>query len=476
MNKKVKNSISIWYKKDKIDKLDWSLAILVLAIGTFLFCYNFDLPIVVEQANDAVNILFSGKIFSFYSITMEHAVNGYYSFGESMLNSPNYNVIVYLIVGIWNLPIRLFGIILSTETMRMMYIMWAKCLIVVLGVVSAILMDKITYKLKEKNVFDNSTENIGFLFLTSTVFLFGNVIFGQFDIIAVCFVLIGLYFLVNDKMIRFCLFMSLAMCIKGFAVFILVPIVLLLEKRIIYILRNLIVGMSLPLLYKVIYRFDPAYSTVQQFMDSNYNFKGRLFAVTFSGGVANIDVLILIVGIVCAICFYIKDEEKKWRNVFIMPLAIFLAFSILVLWHPQWLVIMSPFMVFSYGLVRNKRDYLFTELLYSVGYIAVATTYLSGIDVYMLNTGILTKIVGRPYTGITFINLINQVLKLNNFIDIALTVLTVGGIGMLLVLTKFNLENNNSSELNVLNRGILWLRMIPIVGFVAVSILMYIFM
>lgn len=94
----------------------------------------------------------------------------------------------------------------------------------------------------------NSVREGQFLFLTSAFFMTGLVVLGQYDIISMTFMMIGLRYYLEGNTKKFVLWFAIAAPFKYFAILIFVPLLLLQEKRISsIILRG--IGVVIPILF-----------------------------------------------------------------------------------------------------------------------------------------------------------------------------------------------------------------------------------
>ena len=85
--------------------------------GFFLFSH----PDLWETANHGyvfLESLFSGKVLHFYEICARHENTYYY------LNSANYNIVIYIIFGLWELPVFVFNKIFHLRLNERFLIYW----------------------------------------------------------------------------------------------------------------------------------------------------------------------------------------------------------------------------------------------------------------------------------------------------------------------------------------------------------------
>ena len=184
--------------------------------------------------------------------------------------------------------------------------MWFKVLPVLFYIASGFLMYKIG------NIIGLSSKKsklMAYIFLTAPLALFSQFIFGQYDILTVFFILLGLYFYFKNDIWKFIIFFGIAVTFKYFALLIFIPLLLLKEKNILKIVRNMIV-FAIPILLEILMYFrSPAFrSGVFGFGAKNY-----IFDVGFDTTYMSISIVVVLFIAVCA-CAYFTDTSKNKFN------------------------------------------------------------------------------------------------------------------------------------------------------------------
>uniref|UniRef100_UPI00286DFF18 hypothetical protein n=1 Tax=Nocardioides sp. TaxID=35761 RepID=UPI00286DFF18 len=96
----------------------------------------------------------------------------------------------------------------------------------------------------------------GFVFLTSGFLISAVFLMGQFDVIHLFFSMLGLYYLLQGRRRAFVAAFAVAMAIKWFPLFIFLPVLLLVEKRVSRILLCLAGVLSVAFVFKVPFLFS----------------------------------------------------------------------------------------------------------------------------------------------------------------------------------------------------------------------------
>lgn len=159
---------------------------------------------------------------------------------------------------------------------------------------------------------------------------------------------------------------------------------------------------------------------------------------------------IFIAVLICVPAFYISSKgEVKKEYYLIFPLAMLTAFSIFVVWNPQWMLILVPFIIIAGCYLDFSPSYLLCFLFISIGF---------AIAVPMMNNS-----MGYDDNGMLYDSLLWFVFKCfpTHFMDEKLneippymatfgyTLLKAGIIGILLLvifnyLNKFKAEQTSS--------------------------------
>ena len=211
-------------------------------------------------------------------------------------------------------------------------IIYIKFLLLLFVILSSIII----YKICKKIGFDNEKSKLSsFMFITSPFTMIPVFIISQVEIIMIFFTLLGILdYLNNNK--RYLLWFAIAIPLKLFPFFILIPLVLLKEKQIKKIALYTIIPILPYIISSIIFK-SPNPS------DRNLVAFGTLMGYKIFG----VSIFIIIYSLICLFS-YLKDIKNN--NEF-NKLTLYISFFVLSLitivntnFHMYWIVILSPFM------------------------------------------------------------------------------------------------------------------------------------
>ncbi len=112
----------------------------------------------------------------------------------------------YLVFAVWNIPIKLLGIVTRPERFaaNTAVLMWYKLLPVSLYLVSGYLIYKIASVI---GMGTKKSKLCAYVFLTTPIGFFSQFMFGQYDIFTVFLILLGIYYYLKDNRRLFVLFL-----------------------------------------------------------------------------------------------------------------------------------------------------------------------------------------------------------------------------------------------------------------------------
>jgi hypothetical protein len=301
----------------------------------------------------------------------------------------NYLPSTYILFALWNIPLKLFGIVTEpTVAVGMVPILWYKLLTSLFYMATAGIMYRIGMTI---GFGAKKSKLCAYVFLTSPLAFYSQFIFGQNDIFTVFFMLLGLYYYFEDKIPMFVFYFSIALTFKYFPIFIFMPLLLLKEKDIWRIIKKCFLVM-IPLGAEVaLYFSSPAFKTgVLGFHATGYIFNPSIEI----GGVA----IRIIVVAWLSICgwAYFKDartgvETTKW-GLYFSNLVLFLLFGVSI-WHPQWLLFAVPFWVLTTFMNRKFEIFIFLDILMMFFFVVFSVNiWKENVDQQMFLLGILKNL------------------------------------------------------------------------------------
>src|SRR6185503_5459067 len=185
----------------------------------------------------------------------------FYAYNNKILPGWEYYLpLIYILFAIWNTPLRLLGLTHDVArigiSLSLVELAWTKLLIVIFYFATAYIIFLIAKSISGR---PQKAKYVAVIFATSPIAIFGAFIMGEYDIISVFFTMLGFYFYVKHDYLKFSLFFSLAISFKMFPFVIFIPLLLLVEKRILHLLKYGVIAVAATLLQIVIYYNNAAF-------------------------------------------------------------------------------------------------------------------------------------------------------------------------------------------------------------------------
>lgn len=356
-------------------KLDWIVFFLIS-----LFCFF------TFQQGDILHT--GGSSFAY----LNGHILDFYDYNAQFMEVNNYLPSTYILFAIWNLPIRLLGIVTEpAKTVGMGVLFWYKLLPTLFYFASGLVFHKI---LQQFNATEIQAKIGTFIFLSTPIGFFSQFIFGQYDSFTLFFVLLGLYYWIKDKSFKFILFFGLAITFKYTALLIFIPLLLLREKRYVRIIIDCLLAL-LPFALEVL-----IYIPSEAFRNGVFGFGAvnYITGIQFTATYFQIAPFIVLWLLLCGVAFFQncnkRIEEYKWA-IYLSSLVCFLTFG-LCQWHPQWLLFMVPFLVLGMLLHERFDAFLLIDLLLMGVFVLVTITLWSNhVDQNLMELGIFQDVIER---------------------------------------------------------------------------------
>ena len=385
-------------------KLD-VLAAAVLGLAAFFLWNHPDIVETAQHTRILLDDVFSGRFFSFYQDTMDaKATLGY-------ANAAHYHILFYILCGIWDLPLYLLGKVIPVGDLA--FTLWTKAL----GATAFVACGFVLRRLAEKmNAGREQAAWTPWFFWLCPVGFFSALCMGQYDSLCLLFLLLGLLFYLDNRMLPFVLTMGAALVFKMFAIFIFIPLLVLREKRILRIVGWLALGMWLYLPGSLLFagrNGDAGFfnSLIAQ----------RLFDIPLSA-VGNPSLLLTALAGLYLVCWLWKpgSEESLRQKALYVCLAVFSLLFLLVQWHPQWIILLSPFLLLTTWQTKKQMPWLLLSGICFVGYFILTAYFFPGqIEGNMLDLGVLGQFTGllvsgseQPRTNTIYFNLVPYLAQL----------------------------------------------------------------
>lgn len=359
-----------------------------LAILTFCFLF-------FQQAD-----LFHTAISS-YAYLSGHILD-FYDFNKLFLEYNHYLPIIYAIFAIWNIPLSILGLTSPANGSNFAFellifpssaieIIWWKLLLVLFFVGSVYLVAAISKKINHSLI--NKNLSASTLFATSPFVVFSVFLLGGYDIISVFFTLLGILFYFKQDKLKFSIFFSIAISLKFFAAVIFLPLLLIAEKNLFKIIGWGLLASSFTLLQILIYIQHPVFLNEVFSMVFHKAQSHSTLKIIFKLSVASLYVFF---------CFYlyfkkIKDLNEFYKFAVFVPLFSYSLMFVAITWHPQWIIIMCPFLAFSFMYIKQTRMLLAFEALAMIALTwYVVNAWKGNIDLSMLTIGPLQSFIVKP--------------------------------------------------------------------------------
>jgi hypothetical protein len=312
----------------------------------------------------------------------------FYDYNKSYFDVNPYLPLLYVIFAIWNIPLYLTGYSTQVESFKLsqtalswgnvslpLEIIWWKILLALIFFITVFLIHRISLLLlKSKN------EQLSLIFASSPIAIFCVFIFSQYDILSVFFTLLGFYYFLKKNFYKFAWFFSVAISFKFFALIIYLPLILISEKRFFHILKFIFIGFIITLIQLSIYWHSDI------FIDEIF----LLASSKVHGGTESKLIFISSMIIYFALCLFLhlkkfKSKYEESRAAVFSSLLAYALMFLVVRWHPQWLIIIIPFLVFSYSYIHHKKLLLFSDIVGMAGFTWYTfLTWPHNVDVSMI--------------------------------------------------------------------------------------------
>ena len=378
------------------------IAVLALS-AVFLICQFNDLYDISRTAMIMIDSFRNGQLryqdFAFVEELKEQSA--------AQRSICDYNAVSIAVIAVILLPLYPFfgsGYSYGTDGHIVVYYLSAMILALVL---IAVWMVKLT--VDECKMDKRYLANTRFLLITSSMFLYMTVGFGQIDIIYIIVLLLALPFYYRKKYLFFSLIMSVAVAMKTLPLLIFVPLLFFAVKKIRDIVIDLAAVLSVPLLTKLVFGGGIGNAFVVQINEEAYGFKNMLIDMKLG---SSISLFVLFFILICIIAYFAKPdtEDKKYmlhRSMLII-FAVYVCFSIFVDWHQQWLIPLVLSFSFLLPFYKENKELLILSIVAELMFI-LNTNIRLGASTYMINFGIAPYIADQQYAGTTVRYLANSV-------------------------------------------------------------------
>lgn len=375
-------------------RMHWIIAAIFAAAALLLFIH----PDVIETANHSylfLESIFSGRLLHFYEDVMLHDNSLYY------INNAHYSIVIYLIFGLCELPVFIICKLFNLAVNEVLLYFIGKLVSAGFFVAGLAVLYKIALQIGVTQA--KSQWAILFCFLWPPAF-FACFIMGQYDSICLLFILLALLYWLRGNMLRFSLWIGVGVACKFFPLLLVVPLVLLVEKRLLPILKYglLTLWLTLPLNLLYVNR-DGDMGFFNQLM-ANRIFQTRVELST----AVPLFPLLFVVLCVAAYMWHPKTEAARNTAGLWLCLTVLCLLFVTIEWHPQWLILIAPFVVLTSMQQKNRFVWLCIDILFSVGFfMALAFNFPNQFEANLLNQGLVGLLSGLNTALVNAKNSIN---------------------------------------------------------------------
>ncbi len=320
--------------------LEMTLTVLI-ALFAFAVFYYADFSDTLDNAIMLGDSIADGHFTDYYAYAAEHA-------NPQTAYTANYDVFLYAVFLIWNLPTFILHRISGIDYMNSFgALLWCKAMIFAAIAVSAAFLGK-TVSLWVKNA--RARFSVIILFCASSCVVFPALVTCQYDIISIAFTIAGLYFYLKRKDIPFFILFAVAAPLKMFALFVYIPLILLREKRIWAIILKLVPAFAVNFLLSLPFRGDSWYELC--IGSQNRDAADLILGSSIKLGSITICPFIVVFLAICVACYAAKrehwdsDESPSRYYVPVYAAALSLAsFVFLVAIRSYWCIVAVPLLL-----------------------------------------------------------------------------------------------------------------------------------
>lgn len=392
-----------------------------LAFGIIcLLCYLlFVHPDVIETANHSylfIDSIPKGRFLDFYNYVIEHPYkqNLYY------INNAHYNIVIYLIFSIFELPVYLVTSIFGLGINEPLLYYIGKLVSLGFFIACIPIVKKIALQLGFSETISHWAS---FFFAIFPPAFFSAVVMGQYDTLCLFFLLFGFLRWLQGKQWGFVFWFGLGAACKFFPLFLFIPLLLLTEKRILQIIKYALCSLWLVVPTTLLYLGRTG--DMNTFNDIMIQ---RLFSARISAA-SNVSIFPILFLLVCFVCYIWAPAKERIPKIGLwICLAVFSLFFFFVEWHPQWLILMAPFMVLTTFAEKNKLPWFWLDIVFSAGFfILCAVTHPNQLEANLFDFGIIGIITNLRTTSSAGYNSISFYYNLLPIVS-AIPMVLIGGV------------------------------------------------
>lgn len=349
------------FSSANMKRVSVGLLAFALLAGFLLFYYQ-DIGDTLDNAVMFTECVLDGQPLSFYRYSAENAAPG-------TVYSANYNIALYTLFAVWNLPTSLMHIYGGFDyTTSVFALLWAKLMVVIFYALIAREMVKLVKVLAPEQ--RDAPKTSVFLFISSLCAFIPGMIAVQYDCIQLWFMLIAVRLYAEKKDAKCILVFALSVPFKLFSVFLLIPMVLLRQKNVFKILLSLLPVMIPSALLAIPFKNDAYYLAA---IGSQNGDAVRLILdamISVNNMQLGINPFLVAYFLLCLYAYSRKEKDalNEGKMAVYLGFIAFAAFSSLTPIRSYWIVLVVPFMAILVSIHKGNRTVaLLTDTLLSFG-------------------------------------------------------------------------------------------------------------
>lgn len=344
----------------KSKKFEWALYIATALLMLLLLVshtYN-DILITVRHGINFWDILLDGDILKFYNVNKVQSGNPYYPGFQGCA----YNILVYIIFAVWNLPLYLLERFFHVDVMNnVACLVYAKLMLVVGVMVTVWVLNRMMTYL---GVPQKARKLLLYVYTSSSLMISVIFISAQYDILSIIFQLLGVQAFIEKKDKRFLFWFGIAFCFKFFSLFIFLPLLLIRHKRVFALLKNSAL-MAIPwfvtrLPFWVASIFNS--TGIASVSRGEIMASTRFLKTMSSGTIGDVVNLFVVIYAFLVVWCYLRDRDSKdtaFEAIFVSLIA-YAAFSGTLNTLAYWPILVAPYVVLAMAICPK---YIYLNLI-----------------------------------------------------------------------------------------------------------------
>ena len=363
-----------------------------VCVACYLLFFHTD---VMQTANHAYLLLesiFSGRLPYFYLDVMAHENTLYY------IANAYYNIALYFVFAVFELPVFIFNAIFSLPVNETLLFFLGKFVAAVFLFGSLYIFRLIAAELE----MDEKTGDLATLaFALSPPAFFSVFIMAQYDSVGLFFTLLALLYWLRGRYTLFSFLMGIAVAFKLFPLFLLVPLILLVEKRPLHIIKHGALSLWLLELTTLLFWGRTGDSALMS----------DLMIVRLFGGILpmafDVPAFPLLYAALCLAAFLWNPAKERIKQIGLwLCLAAYGLLFLWVGWHPQWVLLLVPFLVLTTFAEKHRTPWFWIDVLLSAGFFLYCfIVHPSQLEGNLLDFGIVGLLTGlKTYAPATVYN------------------------------------------------------------------------